>query len=72
MPIYEYKCQKCNEIYEVLILNSSDNPPTNCEHCGGNLVKIISKSDFHLKGAGWYKDGYSNQTSKSKNPPFSK
>ena len=26
--------------------------------CGGETAQLISKSAFHLKGAGWYKDGY--------------
>lgn len=26
--------------------------------CGGETRKLISKSDFHLKGGGWYSDGY--------------
>jgi len=28
------------------------------EVCGGETEKLISKGDFHLKGGGWYKDGY--------------
>ena len=57
MPIYEYECEKCHEISEAL-QHFSDPPLTTCEHCGGPLHKLISKSSFHLKGGGWYADGY--------------
>lgn len=26
--------------------------------CGGDTQKLISRGTFHLKGGGWYKDGY--------------
>jgi len=28
------------------------------EPCGGKTKKLISKSEFHLKGGGWAADGY--------------
>jgi predicted nucleic acid-binding Zn ribbon protein len=32
-----------------------------CEHCGGRLEKQMAAPAFHLKGGGWYKDGYASQ-----------
>ena len=31
---------------------------TECEQCKGPLRKLISQSNFHLKGGGWYAGGY--------------
>jgi predicted nucleic acid-binding Zn ribbon protein len=31
-----------------------------CEKCKGALERLISRSAFHLKGGGWYKDLYSS------------
>ncbi len=59
MPIYEYQCQKCGEVSEYM-QKMSDPPMTVCEACGGPLERLISKSSFHLKGGGWYKDLYSS------------
>lgn len=61
MPIYEYKCEKCGEIYEVA-QKLDEKPLEKClkQDCGGLVKKIISKSSFQLKGGGWYKDRYSN------------
>jgi putative FmdB family regulatory protein len=67
MPIYEYYCENCNEEIEV-IQKFSDDPMTQCPSCSENtLKKKTSMAAFHLKGGGWYKDGYGdeNKTSKS-------
>lgn len=42
MPIFEYKCKKCNKVFEELILSSSDNVIT-CPKCGSkDLIKLFS------------------------------
>lgn len=61
MPIYEYECDQCGKIEEA-IQKFSDGPLTMCRHCSGNLVKLVSHSSFHLKGAGWFADGYSDKS----------
>ena len=58
MPIYEYQCLKCGKDHEVL-QKFSDPPMKTCPACKGKVEKKISASSFHLKGGGWYKDGYS-------------
>ena len=61
MPIYEYECGQCGKIQEA-IQKFSDAPLTTCKHCSGNLSKLVSQSSFHLKGAGWFADGYSDKS----------
>ncbi len=64
MPIYEYHCNKCNDIFEELIRMSDPNPP--CPKCGEkNVEKLISRSSFHLKGGGWYVTEYGDKRNKS-------
>jgi putative FmdB family regulatory protein len=59
MPIYEYVCQDCGKLNEVL-QKISDPPPAKCDGCGAadKLTKIVSRSTFVLKGGGWYSDLY--------------
>lgn len=59
MPMYEYRCEKCEKVQEML-QKFSDAPLTDCELCGtqGSLSKLISKSSFALKGTGWYTTDY--------------
>lgn len=70
MPIYEFKCSSCQNISEFL-LKISENYPTECPNChkNGGLEKILSSTNFHLKGGGWFNDAYN---SKSNNKPNSK
>ena len=62
MPIYVFKCSKCNEEFEE-IQKMNDPAPEKCEKCEakGTMEKQIGKSNFTLGegGVGWAKDGYS-------------
>ena len=57
MPIYAYKCTKCNKEIEIM-QKMSEAPLTVCSSCGGALKKLISKTSFVLKGGGWYVTDY--------------
>lgn len=54
MPLYEYRCQSCGKLLEVL-QKVSEPPRTECPSCGQNaLVKQLTAAGFQLKGTGWY------------------
>ena len=58
MPIYEYECKTCDEIFEVM-QKISDAPLKKCKLCASeDIKKLISNTSFSLKGSGWYADGY--------------
>lgn len=61
MPIYEYRCEKCGKIFEVL-QRFSDDPVKIHEECGGEVEKLISQSAFQLKGSGWYATDYAKKS----------
>jgi putative FmdB family regulatory protein len=63
MPIYEYACEKCGKLVEQ-IQKVTDAGPKKCEHCGGGMSRVMSRSSFQLKGGGWYKDLYSSAPAK--------
>ena len=59
MPIYEYVCTACGHDFDE-IQKISDKPIRKCPVCSKSKVeKKVSLSGFHLKGGGWYSDGYS-------------
>jgi putative FmdB family regulatory protein len=60
MPIYEYKCEKCGEEFE-LFRSITDNGTPGCKFCDGPVKKLISRSSFHLKGTGWYVTDYAGK-----------
>jgi len=59
MPVYEYECPACEKVIEVQ-QRINDDPMSTCPDCGGEVKKLVSMSSFHLKGGGWYSDGYSS------------
>ena len=68
MPIYEYKCDLCNGMWEE-IQKFSDDPLTVCKSCekeGGVRKLFAGKMNFILHGGGWYKDGYSSKKDEPK------
>lgn len=68
MPIYEYDCPGCGQSLEV-IQKISEPSLEVCPRCGGkSLKKLTSLNSFSLKGAGWYRDGYSNHQSDTVKP----
>lgn len=62
MPMYEYRCEGCEQVIEVR-QKFSDALLTTCEACGAPLKKLISQTGFTLKGGGWYQQGYSETSS---------
>ncbi len=62
MPIYEYQCSKCGEIFEAL-QKISDAPLTKCKWCGAKVERLISHTSFQLKGSGWYLTDYARKSS---------
>lgn len=66
MPLYEYKCGSCGEIFEVR-QNFSDAPLTVHEKCGGPVERLISLSSLKFKGTGWYVTDYAKGN--GTNPP---
>ena len=60
MPIYEYLCEGCGRITEVMH-KISERGPESCGECGSEkIARLVSRSAFQLKGGGWYADLYSS------------
>lgn len=57
MPLYEYKCERCNEVFEVM-QRFSDEPLTVHDHCGGAVRRLFSAPALQFKGSGWYVTDY--------------
>jgi len=68
MPLYEYRCKSCGNMFEVL-QRFSDRTLRTCKLCHGRLEKLISRTSFQLKGGGWYDQGYGSPKAGSKPKP---
>jgi putative FmdB family regulatory protein len=65
MPMYEYKCAKCGEVFE-LIQKFSDEPLHEHPGCGGGVEKLVSAAALKFKGSGWYVNDYGRNGSSGK------
>jgi putative FmdB family regulatory protein len=64
VPIYEYKCSKCGEIFEAF-QKINDEPLEHCKYCKGKVERLLSQTSFQLKGSGWYLTDYSRKSQPS-------
>lgn len=49
MPIYEFKCLKCNDIFELLLMNKSQSLKLQCPKCHSeDLERIISAAGYAM------------------------
>jgi putative FmdB family regulatory protein len=65
MPIYEYQCEGCGEVFE-LIQKFSDEPLKVHEKCGAPVHRMITSSAIQFKGSGWYATDYGKGSNGSK------
>ncbi len=62
MPIYIFKCEKCNNMFEVFQKNPKDSFECSCPECRSTKVKkCIAPTSFILKGNCWARDNYSKK-----------
>jgi len=66
MPIYEYKCETCNDVVERIFSIVNFPREVVCPSCGNASHKIISRTTFRLEGGGWADSGYQTNMEKFK------
>ncbi|MBA2302431.1 MAG: zinc ribbon domain-containing protein [Acidobacteria bacterium] len=62
MPLYEYKCDACDNRFE-RIVKFSDPPLEVCPACGGKVQKLFSSPAIQFKGSGFYITDYAKKSS---------
>jgi putative FmdB family regulatory protein len=67
MPIYEYRCAACGHELEAL-QKMAEAPLRKCPECGkSKLQRLVSASQFRLKGSGWYETDFKNKNETKRN-----
>ncbi len=54
MPTYEYRCDHCNENFDV-VQSFHDDPLDACPTCGSPVRKVFGSVGIVFKGSGFYK-----------------
>jgi len=71
MPTYEYKCKKCNKLFEEFQSITAE-PIKKCKFCSGKVERLIGTGGgIIFKGSGFYatdyrKSGYKEKEKKDK------
>lgn len=51
MPLFEYRCEKCQRKFALLVGVTAEKAKQECPHCGGRkLTKLISRPARIVKG----------------------
>jgi putative FmdB family regulatory protein len=49
MPIYEFRCLKCNEVFEILMVRTEDEVEMKCPNCGSeNFERVLSTTSYAI------------------------
>ena len=53
MPIYEFKCLKCQEFFELLVINNDDEAKLQCPKCKSeDFERVLSTTNFTTGNSG--------------------
>ena len=61
MPLYEYRCHRCGQTFEVR-QRFADAPLAVHEGCGGEVERLLSPPVLQFKGTGWYVTDYAKKS----------
>jgi putative FmdB family regulatory protein len=69
MPIYEYRCDACDNVFEEWRSHADDIMEEPCPRCGKTSHRLISNTSFVLKGGGWYVTEYGGRKAEAAPKP---
>jgi putative FmdB family regulatory protein len=63
MPIYEFKCLKCGEFFELLLMNKEEAVSLSCPRCESEeFERVISATHVAMGAGSGDKSGMTSQT----------
>jgi putative FmdB family regulatory protein len=63
MPIYEFKCLKCEEFIELLLLNKDEEVELKCPKCNAkDLERVLSSTNYSMGNGSGTGQGTKAQT----------
>ncbi len=52
MPIYEFRCLECNELFEILFTSALDKAEMVCAKCGAKTIeRVLSSTNYSMGGS---------------------
>ncbi len=49
MPIFEFRCLECKEIFEVIVMSGDEDHELKCSHCGAqSFERVLSSGNISV------------------------
>ncbi|MCG8684470.1 MAG: zinc ribbon domain-containing protein [Desulfobacterales bacterium] len=62
MPIFEFKCSKCEEFFEVIVMGSGDDSEISCPKCKAKeFQRVVSATNYAMGSSGGASKGVHTQ-----------
>ena len=58
MGCFEYKCNKCENVYRIWKHNKPTASQSLCNKCGSSGTPVLGVAHFDFKGGGFYENDY--------------
>jgi putative FmdB family regulatory protein len=56
MPIYEFKCSKCDHFFEVIVMGSGKDEAVTCPKCQSpEFERVVSATNYAMGGSAGHK-----------------
>ena len=52
MPLFEFRCLKCNDLFEMLVMGKEDDVEMRCPHCGAEDFERVMSNTNYTVGSG--------------------
>ncbi len=63
MPIYEFRCLKCDELFEILTARADEAVEMRCPKCAAaEFERVMSATNYSVGGGGGSSSGASQQS----------
>ncbi|MBF0450640.1 MAG: zinc ribbon domain-containing protein [Candidatus Magnetomorum sp.] len=62
MPLYEFKCNQCDEFFEILVMNSKDEGELKCPKCSSEAFERVMSRTSYAMGTSGSSSSVSTQT----------
>jgi putative FmdB family regulatory protein len=58
MPLFEWKCNKCGNVYKIWKHRKPEPDKCHCNKCGGEGTQVLNVAYVSFGGSGFYETDY--------------